>query len=86
MISISRKSWKGWETKTSEVGQNYIFKAYLNINTRIWLHFINHNLMPSSHSSDITPTQDHLLYLLIKQKSVRLQDIIFASIKEVAHY
>ncbi|KAF7834824.1 uncharacterized protein G2W53_009683 [Senna tora] len=40
--------------------------------------------MPSSHSCDIIPSQAHLLYLLIQKKLVRLQDIIFASIKEVS--
>ncbi|KAF7808232.1 uncharacterized protein G2W53_034975 [Senna tora] len=44
----------------------------------------SHNVMPSSHSSDISPDQAHLLYLLMRQKPVRLQDIIFASLKQVA--
>ncbi|KAF7802097.1 uncharacterized protein G2W53_041208 [Senna tora] len=42
------------------------------------------NVKPSSHSGDIRPPQAHILYQLIKQSPVRVQDVIFASIKEVA--
>ncbi|KAF7810517.1 hypothetical protein G2W53_037260 [Senna tora] len=71
-----------WETQEDENGQNYIYKRNLNNNARIWLHFMCHNLMPSSHSSDFAPDQAYLLYLLIRQRPVRLQDIIFASLKQ----
>ncbi|KAF7826378.1 hypothetical protein G2W53_017542 [Senna tora] len=67
----------------NENGQIYIYKRNINNNTRIWLHFTSHNLMPSSHSNDITPDQAHLLYLMIKQSPVKLQDIIFTSVKDL---
>ncbi|KAF7839513.1 hypothetical protein G2W53_007995 [Senna tora] len=75
---------KGWDTKTSDEGQIYIYKKFINNNAQIWLYFLSHNVMPSSHSRDITQSQAQLLYLLIQKKLVKLQDIIFASIKEVA--
>ncbi|KAF7843979.1 hypothetical protein G2W53_000884 [Senna tora] len=75
---------RGWETKEDKNGQIYNYKKYLNNNARIWLHLLSFNIMPSSHSNGITPSQAHLLYQLIKQRLVRLQDVIFASIQEVA--
>ncbi|KAF7826389.1 hypothetical protein G2W53_017553 [Senna tora] len=74
----------GWETKVNEIVQIYIYKKNINNITRIWLNFISHNLMPSSYFSDITSDQAHLLYLLIKQRPVKLHDVIFTSLKEVA--
>ncbi|KAF7821719.1 hypothetical protein G2W53_027174 [Senna tora] len=76
----------GWETKEDKNGQIYIYRNYLNNNAHIWLHFLSVNIMPSSHSSEFTPPQAHLLYQLIKQRPVRLHDVIFASIKEIAIY
>ncbi|KAF7821780.1 hypothetical protein G2W53_027235 [Senna tora] len=61
----------GWETQANEDGQSYIYKRNLNNNASIWLHFMSHNLMPSSHSSDISPDQAHLLYLLRRQRPLK---------------
>ncbi|KAF7801925.1 Anamorsin like [Senna tora] len=74
----------GLETKENENGKIYIYKRNINNNTHIWLHFTSHNIMPSSHSINITPDQAYLLYLMIKQRPVKLENVIFTSLKEVA--
>ncbi|KAF7823746.1 Retrovirus-related Pol polyprotein from transposon TNT 1-94 [Senna tora] len=43
---------KGWEPRTSETSQIYIYKSSLNNNAWIWLHFVSNNIMPTSHSRD----------------------------------